>query len=183
MKDDNTIKKRKRPTRPWEWKPRKYPKSDIDRFKENIDKYFWSITRTTPVTKTTVVWKDKNNKEIIESQPILDNNWDPILNTEYIRPPTICWLCNYIWISQDTWIDYEKEEEYSGTIKKARQIIEQYNVELLYRKEQVTWVIFNLKNNYWRKDKTEVDNTNTNYNGELTKEEMKKLLERFELDK
>ena len=49
-------------------------------------------------------------------------------------------------------------EEFSNTIKKAKQIIEKYNAEQLYRKEQVTGSIFSRKNNIDWKDKSEVDN-------------------------
>jgi hypothetical protein len=57
-------------------------------------------------------------------------------------------------------------KEFSNTIKKAKQIIEKYNAEQLYRKEQVTGIIFNLKNNFDWKDKSEVD-SNVNLKAEI----------------
>ena len=53
--------------------------------------------------------------------------------------------------------DYENKSDYSDTIKVAKQRIEKYNAEQLYRTTQVTGIIFNLKNNFDWKDKREVE--------------------------
>jgi hypothetical protein len=66
-------------------------------------------------------------------------------------------LCEYLDIHRSTLIEWEALDEFSNTIKKAKQRIEKYNAEQLYRKEQVTGIIFNLKNNFDWKDKSEVD--------------------------
>jgi hypothetical protein len=88
----------------------------------------------------------------------LNNLWEQIVDTEWVSIPSILWLCEYLDIHRSTLIDYEEIPEFSNTIKKAKQIIEKYNAEQLYRKEQVTGIIFNLKNNFDWKDKSEVDN-------------------------
>jgi len=77
---------------------------------------------------------------------------------ECIRPLTISGLAVELETSRQTLINYWDSEEFIDTIKKAKQRIENWTEEQLYRNTQVTGVIFNLKNNYDWKDKSEVDN-------------------------
>lgn len=77
---------------------------------------------------------------------------------ECVRPLTISWLALELETSRQTLINYEQKEQFFDTIKKAKQKIESWTEEQLYRNTQVTGVIFNLKNNYDWKDKSEVDN-------------------------
>lgn len=76
---------------------------------------------------------------------------------ECIRPLTISGLAVELETSRQTLINYWDSEEFFDTIKKAKQRIENWTEEQLYRNTQVTGVIFNLKNNYDWKDKSEVD--------------------------
>jgi hypothetical protein len=54
--------------------------------------------------------------------------------------------------------DYSEKDEFSSTIKKAKLRIEQYLEEALHG-NSVTGIIFNLKNNFGWKDKTEHEHT------------------------
>lgn len=85
------------------------------------------------------------------------------VNTEWVkectRPLTISWLALELETSRQTLINYEQKEQFFDTIKKAKQKIESWTEEQLYRNTQVTGVIFNLKNNYDWKDKQEIDQT------------------------
>lgn len=74
-----------------------------------------------------------------------------------IRPYTVSGLAVALDTSRQTLINYESKELFFDTIKKAKDIIENWTEEQLYRSTQVTGVIFNLKNNYEWKDKTEMD--------------------------
>ncbi len=121
-----------------------------------IKDYFDSITISTPRTKHNTD-PDKDVDDDFR-EPILNNLWEQIIDTEWVSIPSILWLCEYLDIHRSTLIEYEEMNEFSNTIKKAKQIIEKYNSEQLYRKEQVTGIIFNLKNNFDWKDKSEVDN-------------------------
>lgn len=76
-----------------------------------------------------------------------------------VRPYTITGLAVSLDTSRQTLVNYEDKEEFFDTIKKAKDIIENWTEEQLYRTTQVTGVIFNLKNNYEWKDKTETDIT------------------------
>ncbi len=80
---------------------------------------------------------------------------------ECIRPLTISGLAVELETSRKTIIEYDEKEEFSNTIKKAKERIENWTEEQLYRNTQVTGVIFNLKNNYDWKDKQEIDQTTT----------------------
>jgi len=75
------------------------------------------------------------------------------------RPYTITGLAMAIDLTRQQLIDYsqKKDGEFLDTIKKAKQKVERFNEEQLYRTSQVTGVIFNLKNNFDWKDKTETD--------------------------
>lgn len=110
------------------------------------------------------IWRPllfKNKEELEEkinnyfkSCFIINDKWVE----ECIRPITISWLAVALDTSRQTLINYESTKEFFDTIKKAKDRIESWNEEQLYRNTQVTWVIFNLKNNYDWKDKSEVDN-------------------------
>ncbi len=58
--------------------------------------------------------------------------------------------------TRDLLIDYTDKDEFSDTIKKAKARVEAFNEQRLFG-NNVTGVIFNLKNNFGWKDKTEVD--------------------------
>jgi hypothetical protein len=73
------------------------------------------------------------------------------------RPYTVSGLAYALDTNRQTLLNYEENEEFFDTIKKAKAKIECYNEEMLYNKEvPTTGVIFNLKNNYGWKDKQEV---------------------------
>ena len=96
------------------------------------------------------------------------------------KPYTITGLCLYLDICRDTLIEYEKREEFTDTIKRAKNKVENYVEEnSLMGKLNPTVSIFNLKNNFGWKDKTEIE-TNQNIKvdnpyKELSTEELKKL--------
>lgn len=73
------------------------------------------------------------------------------------KPYTITWLAYFLWTTMDLLLDYENNhEQFSDTIKRAKQRVQLFVEEALFW-NNVTWVIFNLKNNFWRKDKQEID--------------------------
>src|SRR5574344_655238 len=96
------------------------------------------------------------------------------------KPYTITGLCLYLDICRDTLIEYEKREGFIDTIKRAKNKVENYVEEnSLMGKLNPTVSIFNLKNNFGWKDKTEIE-TNQNIKVDnpyknLTEEELKKL--------
>lgn len=86
--------------------------------------------------------------------------------------PTMSGLALYLGVSRQTIVNYSNKEQFFDTINKARLKIESHIEKKLYG-NNVTGLIFNLKNNFSWKDKTEVENTNV----ELSHEEWLKSLE------
>lgn len=65
-------------------------------------------------------------------------------------------MCVYLDIVRTTLLEYEKEPEYMDTIKLAKQRIESYNEQMLYKMKNPTGAIFNLKNNFGWADRSEI---------------------------
>lgn len=86
--------------------------------------------------------------------------------------PTMSGLALYLDVSRQTLVNYSNKDEYFDTIRKARSRIENHIEKKLYG-NNVTGLIFNLKNNFDWKDKSEVANTNI----ELTHEQWLESLE------
>ncbi len=74
------------------------------------------------------------------------------------EPYTISGLAYSMGIDRDTILNYGKREEYFGTIKNARDKVH-LDVERRLMEANSTGAIFNLKNNFGWKDKTETDIT------------------------
>jgi len=148
-----------------------------------IDHYFNSITKTRQVFDTIIIgYEDEEKKKPITKQvEAINNAREPIFETYYLEIPSITGLCIHLGITKETWSEYSKLEMFSDSITRAKEKIERYNIDQLYRKEQVNGVIFNLKNNFGWKEKQEVENTNINLNNNLdltglSTEEIKELL-------
>ena len=138
----------------------KYQPEELEQL---IQDYFDSITISIPRTKA----NSNPDKDVDDDfrEPICNDLWEQIVDKEYTEIPSILWMCEYLDIVRNTLSDYEDKPDYSDTIKRAKLRIEKYNAEQLYRKEQVTGIIFNLKNNFDWKDKSEVD---SNHSGTLS---------------
>lgn len=76
---------------------------------------------------------------------------------------TISGLALFLDTTRETLNQYENKPEFTDTIKSAKTKIE-HELELSLYGNNVTGIIFNLKNNYGWKDKTEIDQ---NITGEL----------------
>ena len=72
------------------------------------------------------------------------------------KPYTVSGLALWLDIDTETLRNYEVKPEFLGTIKRAKQRIEEQLELGLLTKNQVTGTIFNLKNNYGWKDRTDV---------------------------
>lgn len=74
--------------------------------------------------------------------------------TERYKPYTMSGLAVALGVDRNTILNYGKKDEYFRTVKEARARIEGFAEEKLYS-SNVAGVIFNLKNNFGWKDKTE----------------------------
>lgn len=74
------------------------------------------------------------------------------------RPITYTGLAYSIGLSRQGLLEYKQKDNFSDTIKKARDYVEMTLEERLIGTSGVaTGIIFNLKNNYGWKDKQEID--------------------------
>ena len=78
---------------------------------------------------------------------------------ERIFAPTMSGLALHLDVDRRTIVNYSNKDEYFPTIKKARARIEAHLEKKLFG-NNVTGLIFNLKNNFDWKDKSEVAQTN-----------------------
>lgn len=95
-----------------------------------------------------------------EDKTILDKDGNYV-GTEKImvRPLTITGLALALDMTRDMIIDYQDDAEFSNTIKKAKMKCHNFAEEQLFTNKSAAGVIFNLKNNYGWRDKTEQDIT------------------------
>lgn len=89
-------------------------------------------------------------------------------------PYSVTGLALALGTNRETLINYEEREEFFDTIKKAKLKIENY-LELQLQGTSPTGTIFNLKNNYGWKDKTEIEAT--------VSDNRKDILNKYGLDK
>lgn len=85
---------------------------------------------------------------------------DGALQTTYEHEPepyTITGLALSLNMTREMLLNYQDKEEFQDTIKRAKEKCQQYAEKRLFSGGNVTGVIFNMKNNYGWKDKTEVD--------------------------
>jgi hypothetical protein len=97
---------------------------------------------------------------------------DPEKPGVYIRPLTITGLANALDTNRQTLLNYEEKDEYFDTIKRAKCKVEQYVEEYMFTGKNQTGAIFNAKNNFGWKDKSEQDITSGG-------EQLQPLLVRF----
>lgn len=138
-------------------RPRKF--NSAEELQSKIKYYFDSITITLPAYDMQLDGKDDNGKDIFKRVPRLNNAGKQVQAIEYFERPSVLGLCAHLDICRDTLCEYEKDEIFSDTIKRAKARIEQYLEGQLYRKDQVTGIIFNLKNNFGWKDKQDIEHT------------------------
>lgn len=90
------------------------------------------------------------------------------------KPYTVSGLANALDLTRQSLLNYEEDDEFFDTIKRAKSKIEQFAEECLFVGSNTAGVIFNLKNNYNWKDKQEIEaevNSDVTINIELTDEE------------
>lgn len=78
------------------------------------------------------------------------------------RPFTVSGLAYSLHLTRQSLCNYEVKPEFLDTIKRAKQKVELSLEEKLVDGKAVAGIIFNLKNNYGYKDKTEQEITGAN---------------------
>lgn len=118
----------------------------VEELQEKIEAYFKHCWRQkVDMWGNPIFEKDekgkKTNKQVMEQ-------W---------KPYTVAGLAVFLDCSEDVLLNYQMKKGFIGSIKKAKEIIYSYKQEFLYSGKNPTGAIFDLKNNYGWKDKSEVE--------------------------
>lgn len=127
--------------------------ADCDPHPEQIIRYEWNKKTVTKKLKDGTEFEIEEDDKSIRPKEIVE--WHMSGQKHY----TITGLANFLETSRATLVDYEERNEFFNTIKAAKDKVENYWEELLIG-SNATGPIFNLKNNYGWKDKTEQEVTN-----------------------
>ena len=142
--------------------PKKY--DDPRKLERAVEKYFKSITREVRVTEPKPTGKkDKDGHMIFEQVDVINALGNPVTVTEYIVPPSVFDLCEFLKISESTWNNYcdaNKHPEFLGTTTRTRGRMRAWNeLQLKTRPgKDLKGIIFNLENNYGYKERVELSN-------------------------
>lgn len=128
---------------------------------EAVERYFDSITREVALTERVDSGRrDEKGHIIWVEKPIINRLGVPAKVIEYIVPPTVGGLSNFLGIHRSTWADYcdpEKHPEFSDTTTRARGRMRAWREEQLLTRKDVKGIIFDLQNNYGYAEKREID--------------------------
>lgn len=120
-----------------------------EELQKKIDEYFKSCwEQRIDMWGNPLYWKDEKGNKMMD-KPVL----------KQVKPYTIGGLAVFLDCSRDTLVEYGHKKKFSDTIKKAKDIIYAYKEERLAVAPNAAGIIFDLKNNYGWKDKTETDLT------------------------
>ena len=132
-----------------------------EKLEKAVKKYFKSISREVTVTeKLSTGQKDKDGHTIYEDVPVKNSLGKEMKTIQYLIPPTVGGLADFLGIHRDTWNAYCKDPAFSDTTTYAQGRMHAYlEQEMLTRSgKDLKGVLFNLENNYGYKDRVEVTN-------------------------
>lgn len=102
---------------------------------EAVERYFRSISRTVTAMEG--------------QEPIRNDEGEPIRCREYVVPPTVWDLCEYLGISQKTWEEYcdpLRRPEFVGAAALARDRMQDWSRRALLTRKDVRGLIYILQN-------------------------------------
>lgn len=140
-------------------RPRKYtPK----RLREEVNRYFASITRKRKVVETVATEElDQFGHPKKITVPVKNQLGQEVEITEYIVPPDINGLCEFLQISPSTWALYADHQKHPEFIEVADLVYDRMKAwnerEILTRPgKDIAGIKFNLENNYGYRDRADV---------------------------
>ena len=140
-------------------RPKKYTPESLRRA---VKKYFLSITREKTVQERVPTGKkDGDGHEIYEMKPVVNQLGDEMTVIEYVIPPSVGGLCQFLGIHRSTWSEWAKDEEFSDTVMRAQGRMQAWNEEQLLTRpgKDLKGIVFNLENNYGYREKSSVEVT------------------------
>lgn len=97
-----------------------------------IGRYFGSITRRVPRMERVETGElDGYGHPAMESRQVVDGNGELVWDIEWLRPPSVAGLCEYLDISRNTWASYCREPAMQDTTTRARGRIDAWQMEQL----------------------------------------------------
>jgi hypothetical protein len=128
----------------------------VEELQDKIDAYFAECDPHVSVTTEWVEARDSSGQLKKD-----ENGLNYLVEVTHHKktdqvPYTITGLALALDTTRETLLDYEDRQEFSDTVKKAKLRCEHYNEQMLFTNSP-TGTIFNLKNNYGWRDKTEQD--------------------------
>lgn len=137
-------------------KQKKYSPSKLDKAVRN---YFLSISREVTVTERKPTGeKDSDGHMIYEEVAVINSLGQEMKTVEYLIPPTVGGLSDFLGIHRDTWNAYCQDAAYSDTTTYARGRMHAYlEREMLTRPgKDLKGIMFNLENNYGYSERMEL---------------------------
>lgn len=111
---------------------------------EGIDRYFASISRTVDATERI----ETGAKTWLE-QPILSDAGEPIRYREYVVPPTVWGMCEYLGISTAEWnryCDRSLHPELQEAVQRAAGLMREWKEQALLTRKDVRGIIYHMQN-------------------------------------
>ena len=133
------------------------------RLAEGIERYFASIRRTVPRTEPVETGRlDSYGHPVCEQRQVVNDLGEPVMEVQWLQPPTVEGLCLYLGISSSTWAAYCDERlhpEFADATTRARGQLRAWNLnELLTRPgKDVRGIEFNLQANYGMQARKELE--------------------------
>lgn len=122
-----------------------------------VEKYFKTITRKVKVTeKVDTGKKDSSGHVIWENRPVTNCLGKELEVTEYLVPPSVAGLCEFLGIHRSTWAEYCSQEEFSDTTSHARGRMQGWREEQLVTRKDVKGIVFDLENNYGYRERQHI---------------------------
>ena len=112
---------------------------------EGVDAYFASISRTVEATERI----ETGAKTFVE-QPILSDAGEPIRYREYVVPPTLWGLCEYLGITPRVWnsyCDHIRHPEMQDAVLRADGLMREWKEQALLTRKDVRGIIYHIQNN------------------------------------
>ena len=139
-------------------RPKKYTERTLAKA---VKRYFASITRIVPVTELVETGeRDDKGHKVYERAAVVNSLGEEATVEEYIVPPTVGSLCQYLQIHRSTWAEYcdhEQHPEFSDTTTCARGRMRAYLEQQLLTRKDVKGIIFDLQNNHGYSEKRQLE--------------------------
>lgn len=139
------------------------PRYTAKSLKQAVEEYFRSITRQVKVTEQVPTGKrDEKGHMIFEPKPVINDLGKEVWVTEYIVPPEMAALYDFLRIDKSTWSNYSDPEKHPEMRDVTAWVYERMKAwnerELLTRPgKDIKGIVFNLENNYGYRERQSME--------------------------